>query len=336
MLKRMRFVPVLFAALFLFVLAAPATAADKEPILVFGHANPDTDAVISSMAAADILTKTGRPAEARVQGPLNAETTLVVKKFGLKTPELLGPVAGKDIAITDFAELGQGPPDMKDAKLVFVADHHKLGDISSAAPLEAWFMPLGSACTVLFEVYNYYKLDIPKDIAGGMLSAILSDTVIFKSVTTTARDKAAAEALAKAAGVADVKALGIEQFNAKSAIAETPAKKLVLGDYKPYDMSGTKVGVGQMELVDLGPAKARKKELLAAMQEVKKENGLNSIYLMVTDIMQEGTLMYVVSDSKDLTRKAFKQDAKDSELWLPGMMSRKKQVIPPLEEALKK
>jgi len=189
---------------------------------------------------------------------------------------------------------------------------------------------------VLFEIYKFYNLEIPKDLAGGMLAAILSDTVIFKSVTTTPRDKSAAETLAKTAGVADVNALGIEMFNAKSAMADSPAKKLVLGDYKPYEMSGTKVGVSQIQLVDLRPAVARKKEFLAAMQEVKKENGAHSVFLMVTDIMQEATMLYVVTDDKGLVKKAFKQDAKDSELWMPGVMSRKSQIIPPLEEALKK
>ena len=337
---------VLCVALFPILSPAPAAAADKAPaaadkapaapILVFGHVNPDTDTVIGAIAAADILTKTGRPAEARVQGPLNAETALVMKKFSLKTPELVETVAGRSVALVDFAEMGQGPKDLKDAKIVFVADHHKLGDISSSAPLEAWFQPWGSAATVLFEVYKFYKLEIPKDIAGGMLAAILSDTVIFSSPTTTARDKATAETLAKAAGVTDMKALGMEMFAAKSAIADTPAKKLVTGDYKPYDMSGTKVGVAQLELVDIRPATARKKELLAAMQEVKKEKGLHSIFLMVTDIMQKATMMYVITDDKGLVKKAFKGDAKDSELWMPGVMSRKSQVIPPLEDALKK
>ena len=335
-----RRLPCVVAAVLLFALCAgqgvAADAKPAEPILVFGHLNPDTDTVVAAMAAAHLLSKTGRLAEARVQGPLNAETALVMQRFNLKAPELLGPVAGRKIGIVDFAETAQGPKDMKEATLVFIADHHKLGDVATAAPPEAWFLPLGSACTVLYEMYKFYNVEIPKELAGAMLAAVLSDTVIFSSPTKTPRDEVAAGALAKLAGVTDMKALGLDMFNAKSAIAQTPAKALVNSDYKDYDMSGTKVGVAQLELVDITGARARKQEFIAAMKEIKKEKSLHGVFLMVTDILQKNTVMYVISDDKDIMQKAFKLAEKDSEAFMPGVMSRKSQVIPPLEGAFKK
>ena len=316
--------------------AADEKAKDAGPILVFGHTSPDSDAVFSAMSAAYLWNARGIKAEAFVQGKLNPETEFLMKKFGLKTPPLLGAVAGKNIGITDFADTAQGPKDMKEASLVFIVDHHKLGDVSSASPLEVWMQPWGCACTILYEMYQYYGVTIPKDLAGGMMGAILSDTVIFKSVTTTKRDREVVEALAKIAGVADPVAVGLAQFNAKAEIDGVPAKDLVLRDYKKFDMSGTKVIVGQLEVVELGPVKARKAELLKAMEEVKKENGAHSVFLMLTDIMAEGTLLLTITDDASVVEKAWSKKLVDNAVDMPGVMSRKKQIIPQLEGVFSK
>ena len=318
-----------------FCVAADAKA-PKDPILVFGHKTPDTDSIVGAISASYLLNKTGRPAMPMAQGKPNAETEFVLKKFALATPAMLGPVAGKTVGIVDFNDAPLGPDDLKEASLVFIADHHKLGGLSTPAPMEAWLQPVGSTNTLLYEMYGFYKVAIPKDIAGGMLCAILSDTVIYKSATTTARDKAAGEALAKIAGVKDPKALGIELFRIKSAIDGTPAKDLVLQDYKDFTMSGTKVGVAQLEVVDLSLVAKHKKDLLAAMGQIKTEKGLHSIFLMLTDIMKEGTELLIVSDDASVVKRAFSIEPKGSEAWLPGVMSRKKQVIPNLEATFKK
>ena len=316
--------------------AADKDAKDAAPILVFGHLSPDSDAVFSAMSAAYLWNSRGIKAEAYVQGKLNPETEFLMQKFGLKTPPMLGAVAGKNIGITDFADTAQGPKDMKEANLVFIVDHHKLGDVSSSSPLEVWMQPWGSACTILYDMYQYYGVDIPKDLAGGMMGAILSDTVIFKSVTTTEKDKVAVAALAKIAGVDDPVAVGLAQFNAKAEIDGVAAKDLVLRDYKAFDMSGTKVIVAQLEVVDLGPVKARKAELLKAMGEVKKENGAHSVFLMLTDIMAEGTELLAVTDDASVVEKAWNKKIVNNAVDMPGVMSRKKQIIPQLEGVFSK
>lgn len=330
----------LFAA---FVLAAGvAVAADApkdakdEPILVFGHINPDSDSVAGAIAAAHLWNARGMKAEAVMQGPLSPEAAWVLKKFNLETPRIIDSVAGKKIGLVDFSDAPQGPKDIAEANLVFIVDHHKLGGLKSTAPLEAWILPVGSTNTVLFEMYNYYGVPIPKDIAGAMLSAILSDTVIFKSVTCTPKDKAAAEALAKIAGVTDMKAQGIEQFNVKSDFGTKAPKDLVTQDYKDFTMNGKKVGVGQLEVVDLKALDALKPKLVAAMTEIKKEKGQDAIFLMLTDIMQESTMLLAVADNGPaLVKKAWNLELKGNEVWMPGVMSRKKQIIPQLEAAYK-
>lgn len=324
---------MLTAALF----AGQALAAQSpEPILVFGHKNPDTDSIVGAIAAAHLLTAQGKPATAMAQGQPNPETQFVLKKFNMAMPAQLEPVTGKPVGIVDFNDAAQGPDDLNDATLVFMADHHKLGGLKTSAPLEAWLLPLGSSNTALYEMMMFYNVAIPKDLAGAMLCAILSDTLMYQSVTTTSRDKTAGAALAKIAQIKDQKALAYDLFKAKSAIEGVSARDLVLRDYKKFETSGMAVGVGQIEVLSLSMLDGKKEGLLEAMRQIKKESNLHCILLMLTDISKQGTEMLAVSDDPSLPSTAFSSTFKDSSAWLPGVMSRKKQVIPPMEKALKK
>ena len=213
-------------------------------------------------------------------------------------------------------------------------DHHKLGDVTTSSPLEAWIWPVGCTNTVLKNMYDFYGIEIPKNLAGAMLCAILSDTVIFKSPTCTPADKKAVEELAKIAGVSDVVALGMEMFKVKSAVDGTPMKDLVFRDYKDFDMNGNKVGIGQLEVVDLSILEPVKAGLQAEIEKVKAE-GRHSVFLLLTDIMKEGSEMLIVSDDPSVVEKAFGVKAEGSTVWLPGVMSRKKQVVPNFEKAFK-
>ena len=308
----------------------------SDPILVFGHKNPDTDSVIGAIAAAHLLASRGKATKAMAQGQPNPETQFVLKKFNLAMPPMLGPVAGRAVALVDFNDAAQGPEDLNDATLTFMVDHHKLGGLKTSAPLEAWLLPLGSSNTALYEVMTFYNVAIPKDLAGGMLCAILSDTLMYQSVTTTERDRAAGAALAKIAQINDQEALAYDLFKAKSAIEGASARDLVLRDYKKFEMSGMAVGVGQIEVLSLSMLDGKKEGLLEAMRQIKKESNLHCILLMLTDITKQGTKMLAISDDPSLPSTAFSSTFEDSSAWLPGVMSRKKQVIPPMEKALKK
>jgi manganese-dependent inorganic pyrophosphatase len=166
-----------------------------------------------------------------------------------------------------------------------------------------------------------------------MLCAILSDTVIFKSATCTDKDKKAAEELAKIAGESDLNALGMAMFKVKSAVEGTPARELVMRDYKDFNMSGKMVGIGQLEVVDLSILDAVKADLEADIKKLKEEKGNHSVFLLLTDIMKEGSEMLIASDDESVVEKAFGVKPENGRAWLPGVMSRKKQVVPNFEKA---
>ena len=183
-------------------------------------------------------------------------------------------------------------------------------------------------------MYDFHNVEIPKDIAGAMMCAILSDTVIFKSPTCTTADIKCVEALAEIAGIDDPQALGMEMFKVKSAVEGTPVRDLVLRDFKDFDMNGNLVGIGQLEVIDLAIFDNIKAELEADIAALKAEGNRHSVLLLLTDIMKEGSEVLVVSDNDDLTAKAYGKACENGRVWLDGVLSRKKQVVPPLQESL--
>ena len=301
--------------------------------LVFGHKNPDTDSVCAAIALADLKKKLGEDIAPAVQGELNPESTFVLGKFGVAAPAVVTSYAGKDVYLVDHSDLAQSPDDLKDANILGIVDHHKLGDVTTGQPLECWIWPVGCTCTVISRMYKYLGVEIPKDIAGIMLCAILSDTVIFKSATCTDEDKAVCAELSEICGESNLEALGIEMFKVKSAVEGTPIRELVFRDYKDFNMSGKGVGVGQLELVDLSIVDGIKADLEKDIRDLKAEKGHHSVLLMLTDIMKEGTELLVASDDESVVEKAFGVAPKDGKAWLPGIMSRKKQIVPDLEKA---
>lgn len=300
--------------------------------LVLGHKNPDTDSVCSAIALAYLKKKLGEDITPAMQGELNPESTFVLGKFGVAAPEIITSYAGKDVYLVDHSDLAQSPDDLGDANILGIIDHHKLGDITTSQPLECWIWPVGCSCTIVASMYNYFDIEIPKDIAGIMLCAILSDTVIFKSVTCTDTDKKICAKLSEICGESDLEALGMEMFKVKSAIEGTPMRDLVLRDYKDFNMGGKGIGVGQLELVDLSLVDDIKADLEKDIQALKEEKGHHSVLLMLTDIMKEGTELLIASDDDSVIGKAFDVTPADGKVWLPGIMSRKKQIIPALEK----
>jgi len=304
-------------------------------ISVVGHSNPDTDSVTSAIAFATLLKAQGKEAKACMQiaaADLNPESTTVLAKFGLAAPEFLGDASGKEIALVDFSDIAQGPANLESAELVAVVDHHKIGDVTTNNPILFRAEPVGCTGTVLNKMFKEAGVAIPKDVAGGMLAAILSDTVNFKSPTCTDDDKAAVNDLKVIAGVDDTEALFMDMLKAKSAVDGVPAKDLLFRDYKDFDMKGNKVGVGQLELATLDQVADVREALIGAMKEVKAD-GRHSVLLMLTDVVKEGTDLVVLSDDPALIEKAFDTKLDGNSMWIPGMMSRKKQTVPNLQKA---
>ena len=304
-------------------------------VSVVGHSNPDTDSVTAAIAFANYLKATGTDAKACMQiaaAGLNPESKVVLEKFNLSAPEELIDAGGKDVALVDFSDIAQAPANIGSANVVAIVDHHKIGDITTNSPILFYNKPVGCTCTVLLEMYKNNNVALPKDIAGGMLCAILSDTVNFKSPTCTDEDKAAVAELLKITGVSDQDALFMEMLKAKSSVEGIPAKDLIFRDYKDFDMNGKKVGIGQIELATLDQVADIRDKLYNAIQEVKAE-GRHSVLFMLTDVVKEGTDLMVVSDEPAIIEGAFGAKLSGQSMWVDGMMSRKKQTVPPLQKA---
>lgn len=298
---------------------------------IFGHTNPDSDSIVGAISLTYLKNQLGEDCVATRQGDISPETEFILKRFGGTLPELKTSYAGENVYLVDFSDLAQAPKDIKEATILGIVDHHKLGDITTDTPLECWIRPIGCSNTVIKEMYDYHKIAIPKDIAGMMMCAILSDTVIFKSPTCTKVDTKAVKELAEICGVEDYKSLAMEMFIAKSAVEGATARNLNTRDYKAFDMNGTKVGIGQLEMVDISVLNDRINELFEDMKLMKQEDGLHTIIILLTDIMKEGSQLLVISDDLSKVENAFKIKIQNNQAWLDGVLSRKKQVIPFLQ-----
>ena len=300
--------------------------------LVLGHKNPDTDSIIAALAAENLFRGRGIDVAAAAQGEPAPETKFVLDRFKLNAPQIVSSVAGHDVYLVDYSDLAQAPDDFKDAKLLGILDHHKLGDVTSDAPLECWIQPVGCSNTIIKVVSDFYGVKIPAALAGAMLCAILSDTVLFKSPTCTKTDVKVANELAEIAGIQDINALGMEMFKAKSNLDASP-RDLIFRDFKDFDVGGKKVGIGQLELISLDMISSDLMGKLQSELDAVKAEGRNSAILVLTDIMKEGSKMLVSSDNEDIIYQAL--GAKKDNTWMSGVMSRKKQVVPPLQAAFK-
>ncbi len=301
--------------------------------LVLGHKNPDTDSIVTAISYAHVLNGRGIAATAAAQGKVAPETEFVLNKFNLQAPAVVSEVADKEVYLVDFSDLAQAPADLLKAKIQGIVDHHKLGDVTTDTPLECWIQPVGCSNTIVKMVADYYNVAIPAPIAGAMLCAILSDTVLFKSPTCTELDKKAANELAAIAGVSDLEALGMDMFKAKSNLNASP-RDLIFRDFKDFDMGGKKIGIGQLELISLSMVSAELKAQLQSELAAVKAEGRHSAVLVLTDIMKEGSELLVASDDEDTIISALGTKKADV-MWMPGVMSRKKQVVPPLQAAFK-
>jgi len=306
------------------------------PNYVVGHKIPDSDSICSAIALSYLKTTLGEETVPARLGELTPETMFILDKFGFEQPELKTSYAGEGVYIVDHSDIELAPDDIDQATILGIIDHHKLGDLTTTSPLEIWVRPVGCTNTIIKMMYDFHNIEIPKNIAGAMLCAILSDTVIFKSPTCTTADIKCVEALAEIAGIEDFKELGMDMFRVKSAVDGTPIRALVKRDFKDFNMNGHKVGIGQLEVIDLAVFDDIKEELYADIAKLKAEGERHSVFLLLTDIMKEGSELLIASDSDTLAEEAFGIAPKEGKAWLDGVLSRKKQVVPPLQEVFLK
>ena len=302
-------------------------------IAVFGHLNPDTDAITAALVYANLLTRQGEAATAYRLGELNFETAFVLKEAGAQAPELLSELpAGHAVALVDHNESAQSLSGLKTLNVTHVVDHHRLGDLETSQPATLRFEPVGCTATVLLRLHLEANLPVEPLDARLLLSAVLSDTLHFRSPTTTPADREAAAFLSPIAGITDVTAYAMSMFAAKSDLGDTPAAALLKMDYKVFVLGAQTWGIGVIETTNPGYVFGRQTELLSAMMAEKVASGLDGVLLSVVDILQETNHTLVPGDSEaGVVHAVFGAVAQNHVADLGGRISRKKQLVPALE-----
>lgn len=297
-------------------------------IFVIGHKSPDTDSIAAAISYSYLKQQQGVDAVAARAGELNKESKYALDYFKVAEPEYLASVEpGTQLILVDHNESKQCVDGVKDADVLELIDHHRIGDFETANPIFILVRPVGCVNTVIWGLYKAAGIQPSKAVAGMMLSAIISDTVLFRSPTTTEEDKKAVAELADIAGV-DYEAYGMDMLKAGADISDYPAEKLAYNDTKEFESNGKTFSCGQISVMDLAPINEKKAEIMKALETTKAEKGYEASYLMVTDILAEDTYLWFTAGAEEAAEKAFDKKAENSYVYLPKVMSRKKQVAP--------
>lgn len=299
-------------------------------ILVVGHKNPDSDSICSALVAAELLKARGLSAKAIRQGDVNRETQHILKQAGVLAPELCISVAGEKVWLVDYSDVAQAPDDLNQAEILGIIDHHRLGDVMTVNPLEAWIWPVGCTCTILFNLCKMEQVPVTRSLAMLMMSAILSDTVGFASPTCTEKDKQAVSELAQLAEVDDLAAFTQQLLIAKTDIEGLSAAQLVEKDLKAYPFNGRDVIVGQVELATLDQVADMIDELEADLQQRCDQENFALAALMLTDITTAQTRLLFKGEWAE---KLVKHE-QGGVLMMHDTLSRKKQGWPWLQTEL--
>lgn len=299
-------------------------------ILVVGHKNPDSDSICSALVAAEWLKARGMDAKAIRQGEINRETQHILTMAGVEPPELCQQVAGQQIWLVDYTDVAQAPDDIREAEILGIVDHHRLGDIMTANPLEAWIWPVGCTSTILYHLFVMEQIAISRENALLMMSAIVSDTVGFVSPICTEKDKAAVYALAGIAAVDDLDRFIRELLIAKTDIEGLSAAELVEKDLKAYPLNGCNVVVGQVELATLDQVTDMIESLGDELTRRCEQDSLSLAALMLTDITTAQTRLLYKGEWAGRLDPYLAQGV----LMMENTLSRKKQGWPWLQEVL--
>ena len=303
-------------------------------IKVFGHKSPDTDSTGSPLIWAWYLTEVkGTPAEAVLLGEPNTEAAFVLKHWDLKKPAIIADVDASDtVVIVDTNNPAELPPGVNDAKIIGIIDHHMLvGGIKTKTPIDITVRPLACTATIMHDLIGTDLAKAPRAIKGVMLSCILSDTLEFRSPTTTPHDRAVAEKLAAELGVS-IPDLATKQFEAKSDVSSFSDAALLRMDSKEYTVAGKELRVSVLETTAPKVILDRKASLMNAMIGVAKEDGAEQVLLFVIDILKEEATLLVPNDLvRQMAEASFGCKVTGDSVVLPGIMSRKKQIIPALK-----
>ena len=302
-----------------------------EKVLIFGHKNPDTDTICSAIAYADLKKQLGIDAEPVRLGQINGETQFALTTFNAEVPRLVEAVATEvnSVILVDHNERQQSANDIADVRVLEVIDHHRIANFETSDPLYYRCEPVGCTATILNKMYKENGKEIKKEIAGLMLSAIISDSLLFKSPTCTPEDVAAARELAEIAGV-DADTYGLEMLKAGADVRDKSIADLLSLDAKEFEMGSSKVEIAQVNVVDTADVLERQAELETAINNIIADKNLDLFLFVVTDILTNDSVGLALGSKTAAVEKAYNVALENNTATLKGVVSRKKQIVPVL------
>ncbi|MCD8905607.1 manganese-dependent inorganic pyrophosphatase [Staphylococcus chromogenes] len=302
---------------------------------IFGHQNPDTDAITSAIIMADFEHLHGnKEAKAYRLGDVAPETQYALDYFKVEAPELLSDdLTDQDVILVDHNEFQQSAETIEKATVKHVIDHHRIANFETAGPLYYRAEPVGCTATILYKMYNERGYEIKPEIAGLMISAIVSDSLLFKSPTCTEQDVNAARALASIADV-DVDQYGLDMLKAGASTKDSTEAQLLNKDAKSFNIGESTVRIAQVNTVDIDEVMQRQEALENAMNKEIADENYTSFILVVTDILNSDSKILVAGADTDKIASAFNTTLDNNTAFLPGVVSRKKQIVPQVTDAL--
>lgn len=304
-----------------------------DKILVFGHRSPDTDSICSALVKV-ILDKKKKGVEhipARL-GNINKETEYVLNYLNLDAPMLLENIEkGQKVILVDHNEFAQSVNGIETAKIIDVIDHHRIAGFQTAEPLYFTARPYGCTCTILYNMFKDLNIEIEKTEAVLMASAIISDTLLLKSPTTTKKDVEALKDLSTIANL-DVNTYGLDMLKAGTDLSSFSAEELLEIDAKCIDMKGNKVKIAQVNTVDIADVLKSQSDLENAINNKLQEENLDLFVFAITDIVNSNSEVLVLGKRTDIVKKAYNVKLENNRAFLPGVVSRKKQILPVMQE----
>jgi manganese-dependent inorganic pyrophosphatase len=307
-----------------------------EKVLVFGHKNPDTDSICSAIAYANLKSELGVNAEPVRLGEINNETKYALEHFQVNVPRLVEKVAQetKQVILVDHNESQQSADDIDEVRILEVIDHHRIANFQTSDPLYYRAEPVGCTATILNKLYKENGVKIKKEIAGLMLSALISDSLLFKSPTCTEEDIAAANELAQIAGV-DANKYGLDMLKAGADLSDKTVEQLITLDAKGFDMGDKKVKIAQVNAVDTNDVLSQQKQIEEAIEAVIAKENLDLFLFVVTDILTNDSIGIALGKETNAVEKAFNVELDNHTTTLKGVVSRKKQIVPVLTDTMK-
>ena len=303
--------------------------------LVFGHQSPDTDAIVAAKAFSYLQNQLGYDTEAVALGEPSPETAFVLNYFDEPTPRIIKTAKNEvdSVMLVDHNEFQQSVSDIKYLTITHVVDHHRISNFQTDQPLYYRAEPVGCCSTIIVKMFDENKIEIPVQLAGLMLSAIISDTLLLKSPTTTEEDKIAVKTLAEIADI-DYEKYGVEMLKAGTNVSAKSDQELIDQDAKSFTMGGKSVRIDQINVVEFSEIDARKDDIEKAMKAESADKGYDLFLVLITNVLNSDSKMLVVGDPISAVEKAFNAKISNNTVSLPGVVSRKKQVVPPLTDAL--